>query len=405
MPIFIFKALDKEGVQQRGEVQALNKETALDYLRRDSLTPLYLEEKGTRRQFQLSANLFGGGINILDKVFLTRHLSAILKSGINLLEALEILQEDAQKAAMQKVLKDAKINLERGVPLSSTFASYSRYFSPVFVGLVKSGEISGTLEDTLENLGEQLQREYDIRKKVQSAMIYPVILLFAASLIIVLLLTFVMPRMMKALVQAKIQLPLITRIMLFASDVFSANPLATISAFLFSVLFLLVLFKSKFGRRITFHFVGKMPLVGTLTKKFALSRFAITFRNLLRSGMPAVEALDITAKTVGNIEYESALLAINHELQHGAPLHEVFKKRPELFPQMVARVIAVGERTGTLEKSLLIISNYYNDEVERVLKNLVTLLEPILLVIMGLIIASIALSILLPIYQLMSSFR
>lgn len=405
MPIYIFRAFNKEGTEQQGEVQAIDKAAALDYLRRDNLIPLYLEERGARRSISLSSSLFGGSINIQDKVFLTRHLSAILRSGINLLEALEILEEDAQKSVIQKVLKDAKINLERGQPLSDTFASYPKHFSPVFVGLVKSGEMSGTLEDSLANLGEQLQREYDIRKKIQSAMIYPVILLFAASLIIVLLLTFVMPRMMKALVQAKIQLPLITRIMLYASDIFSANPLATISVFLSFIVFLFVVFQSKLGRRITFIFIEKLPLVGNLIKKFTLSRFALTFRNLLRSGMPAIEALDITAKTVGNFEYERALLAINFELQRGASLHEVFEKRSELFPQMVTRVIAVGERTGTLENSLLMISNYYNEEVERVLKNLVTLLEPILLVIMGVIIASIALSILLPIYQLMSSFH
>jgi len=142
-----------------------------------------------------------------------------------------------------------------------------------------------------------------------------------------------------------------------------------------------------------------------LIKKLALARFTMTFRNLLKSGMSALDALDITAKTVGNSQYEMAIVLIAEEIRKGAPLHEVFKKRANLFPQLVSSIIAVGERTGTLERSLLTIAEYYNEEVDRLLKNLVSLLEPILLVIMGIIVATIALSILLPIYQLVSSFR
>jgi type II secretory pathway component PulF len=405
--LFVYKALTKEGRETQGEIQAVDRRVAVEYLQRDNLTPLYLEEKGKfeKRESSILNFTFGNRITALDRMFLTRHLAAILKSGINLREALEILEEDVNKPIMKKIIKDAKTNLEKGQPLSATFQAYEKYFSSVFIGLVRAGEVSGNLEATLENLGMQLQRDYELRKRVQSAMIYPLILLGASSLIVVLLLTFVMPRLTKALTQAKVQLPLITRILIDLSKILSASPVFTVIVFLALIISAVLFSRSKQGKQFFVSVMERLPISKDLIKRLALSRFAITFRNLLNSGVSAVESLNITAKTIGNKRYEIALLNIEAELKKGAPLHEVFKKRRELFPQLVTSVIAVGERTGTLERSLLLITDYYNEEVDRILKNLVSLLEPILLIIMGVIVAAIALSILLPIYQLVSSFR
>ncbi|MEK7593223.1 MAG: type II secretion system F family protein [Patescibacteria group bacterium] len=409
MPFFIYKALNSAGGETQGEIQADNKKTAIDYLKRDKLTPLYIEEKGKfeKSQFSIFSNftIFERGINATDRIFLTRHLAAILKSGINLREALEVLQEDVQKPILKKILIDAKKNLEKGQPLSMTFATYDKYFSPVFIGLIRAGESSGTLEDTLENLGEQLQRDYELRKKVQSAMIYPAILMFASSLIIVLLLTFVMPRLTKALLQTKVKLPAITRFFIGVSDILSVQPILTIAVFIGAIIFLVLFFRHQKGKQIFLKLLQKIPISRELIKRLALARFSRTFLNLLKSGMPALEAIKITAQTVGNKNYEDALLSIAEDIKKGSPLNQSFKKRIYLFPQLVVSIIGIGERTGTLERALKTISDYYEEEVDRILKNLVSLLEPLMLVIMGFVIAGIALSILLPIYQLVSSFR
>lgn len=407
MPLFVYKALNKFGAEENGEVQALNRRAAIEYLQRNNFTPTYLEEKGkvSRSRFSQFELLTERKISALDKVFLTRHLAAILKSGIDLREALEILEGDIANPMTKKILRDAKKNLERGQPLSSTFENYEKHFSPVFVGLIKAGEASGTLEETLERIGEQLEKEYDLKKKVQSAMIYPLILMGASSLIIILLLTFVMPRLIKALTQAKMKLPLITRFFIEVSKILSASPAITIILFFGIIISAILFFKSVKGKEILFLILERLPVSRELIKKLALARFSTTLRNLLRSGVPALEAFDITAKTIGNKRYEKALSEIKEELKKGSPLFEVFRKRENLFPHLVVSVIGVGERTGTLEQSLSVITNYYNEEVERLLKNLITLLEPLLLIIMGFIIAGIALSILLPIYQLVSSFR
>ena len=208
--------------------------------------------------------------------------------------------------------------MERGQPLSATFQAYEKHFSSVFIGLVKAGEVSGNLEDTLENLGMQLQRDYDLKKRVQSAMIYPLILLGASSLIVILLLTFVMPRLIKALTQAKVQLPLITRILIWLSQILSASPILTIIVFLGLIVFMISFGRSKQGKQFFISVMERLPISKDLIKRLALSRFAITLRNLLNSGVSAVEALNITAKTIGNNKYEQALLDIEAELRKRA---------------------------------------------------------------------------------------
>ena len=406
--IFIYRALNKDGHQQEGEVQAESRGMAIEYLQREKLTPLFIEKIGyvEKKKFSLlNLLLLGGGIDASDRIFLTRHLSAILKSGISLSEALEILGEDTSKPIFKKILSAAKMNLERGQPLSSTLESYSQYFSPVFIGLVKAGEVSGTLEETLEGLGDQLRRDYEMKKRVQSAMIYPAILLSASLLIVVLLLTFIMPRLTKALLQAKVSLPWITRFLIGLSQIFSSNPILTLFIFILLSVSFLFLIKSKFGKKIIIRALEKMPISGNLIKKLALVRFSRTFRNLLASGLSAFESLDITAKTIGIQSYETALLNIREEIKKGTTISSSFKERREFFPQLVISIIAVGEKTGTLEKSLVTIADYYDEEADRILKNIVSLIEPALLVVMGIVIAGIALSILLPIYQLVSSFK
>lgn len=408
MPVFIYRALNKEGHQQEGEVQAESRGMAIEYLQREKLTLLFLEKIGyiEKKKFSfLSLFFLGSGIDASDKVFLTRHLSAILKSGISLSEALEILGEDTEKPLFRKILSDAKMNLERGQPLSATLESYAQYFSPVFIGLVKAGEASGTLEETLEGLGDQLRRDYEMKKRVQSAMIYPAILLSASLLIVVLLLTFIMPRLTKALLQAKVTLPWITRFLIGLSKIFSSNPIVTLLVFILLSISFFLFAKSKFGKKIIIRVLEKSPISGSLIKKLALVRFSRTFRNLLKSGLSAFESLDITARTIGIQSYEKTLLNIREEIKKGSTISDSFKEKKEFFPQLVISIIAVGEKTGTLERSLATIADYYDEEADRILKNIVSLIEPALLVVMGIVIAGIALSILLPIYQLVSSFK
>lgn len=410
MPLYIYKAADKNGLPASGEIWANDRKEAADNLSRDGLLPIIIEEKGSSSkpagwQNFLQFLPFIKRINALDKILLTRHLSAILKAGIGLSEALEILINDTEKPAVKKILIEAKSAVENGEQLSSALGKYPQYFSPIFIGMVKSGEISGTLDNALENLFNQLFRDYDLSKKIIMAMIYPLILLIASAGIIVLMLTFVLPRMAKAFKGVGDQLPLLTKIFIYLSDIFSANPILTIFIFLFLIAGGFYFSRSVFGKKILFQIFEKLPIASELIKKLALARFGRSFKNLLSSGISAIQAIEMSASTVGNPTYQQSLINIVEELKKGSNLSSAFRSRPNLYPSFFASLISIGERTGSLEKSLDTVNSFYEEETDRLLKNIVSLLEPMLILVMGVVVALVALSVLLPVFKLIRMFQ
>ena len=410
MPLYIYKAADKNGLPASGEIWANDRKEAADNLSRDGLLPIIIEEKGSSSkpagwQNFLQFLPFIKRINALDKILLTRHLSAILKAGIGLSEALEILINDTEKPAVKKILIEAKSAVENGEQLSSALGKYPQYFSPIFIGMVKSGEISGTLDNALENLFNQLFRDYDLSKKIIMAMIYPLILLIASAGIIVLMLTFVLPRMAKAFKGVGDQLPLLTKIFIYLSDIFSANPILTIFIFLFLIAGGFYFSRSVFGKKILFQIFEKLPIASELIKKLALARFGRAFKNLLSSGISAIQAIEMSASTVGNPTYQQSLINIVEELKKGSNLSSAFRSRPNLYPSFFASLISIGERTGSLEKSLDTVNSFYEEETDRLLKNIVSLLEPMLILVMGVVVALVALSVLLPVFKLIRMFQ
>lgn len=404
MPIYFYKAVDKAGNGVSGEVAAESREEATSNLSKDGYLPIIVEERrGGRRVFKagpLDFLSFFNRINTIDKILMVRYLASILKAGLSLTEALKILHNDAKKPALKQILKEAKEGVENGQTLSSVFENHPENFSAVFAGLVKAGEESGNLDNALENLANQLFRDYDLLKKVRLAMIYPLILLFGSAGIIVLMMVFVLPRMAKAFSGVLGQLPAITRFFIKISSVLSKSPALTILIFIGLVAGLVYLGRSPLGKRLIFKIFERLPISSELMKKMALSRFSRTFKNLLASGVSALEAIEISAGTVGNPVYEKSLLEISSELKKGAGLAASFKSRSDLYPDLFGSLIMVGEHTGTLEKSLENLSAFYDEEVDRLLKNLVAMLEPMLLLVMGLIVALVAMAVLLPIFKI-----
>lgn len=400
MKTFFYKAVDRAGEPVSGEVSAASKEEASRGLSKDGYLPILIEEQTAAKKRRFNPLSFFKGIKAIDKILITRYLASILRSGIGLAEALQILQNDAKKPALKKILKEAREGVERGETISSVFSRHPEEFSPVFIGLVKAGEMSGTLDSALDNLSSQLFRDYDLFKKVRLAMVYPLILLIGSAGIIVLMMVFVLPRMAKAFSGVLSQLPAITKFFIAVSGVLSKSPLVTVLVFIFIVAGGVYFGRTAFGKHLFFKIFTKLPVASELTQKLALARLSRTFKNLLGSGVPAIEAMETSASTVANPVYEKSLLEISEELKKGGNLSSAFKSRPEIYPELFSSMMMVGERTGTLEKSLETLSFFYEEEVDRLLKNLVALLEPMLLLAMGLVVATVALAVLLPIFRI-----
>lgn len=404
MPTFLYEASDSKGNISHGEVTALTKSDVVNFLSRRDLIPVSVEVKGEVQSFKSKFSFFSR-LTATDKIMLTKHLSIIIKAGLNLREAIDILIADTDKPLLKKILSDIKFNLEKGQPFSATFAYYTKYFPPVFTGLIKAGEVSGNLDTALDQLGEHLTKENDLRNKVVSAMIYPAILLAATIGVVVLLLIFVLPKLTMAFGRGGVKIPWITKILMQISGILSANVFLTFGVSIGIIIFLFFFNRTVAGKKFFTDVINRTPIVRDLVKKIALTKFCRTLGTLLASGMPILEALQITAEVVGNDAYQRAILNSQQEIKRGISLGSSLKNRSDLFPQLLLGLVKVGEKTGTLEKILKTVSNFYDEEVDRILKNLVSVLEPALLLIMGLVIGGIAISVMLPIYQMIGALR
>ncbi|MEK7103038.1 MAG: type II secretion system F family protein [Patescibacteria group bacterium] len=401
--LYTYEAVDQQGVRVLGAIEALDVDHAIQQLEQKKLIPVkVLTGKEERRARGLSVSLFEH-ITPLDRIFLIRNLAAIIRAGLNILEAVDIMIEDATKQSMRLVLIRAKGNLENGQPLSATFAMYPKIFPSIFVGMVRAGEESGQLADTLDELNAHLTREYGLTKKVRSALMYPAILLAGSFGIVMLLLTVVVPRLAKVFLQNNVDLPWVTQALLFVSNLVVSHPIGGVVVGIALIIVLIILKRSVSNSRFFATIIFHIPLVKQLVKKVILVRFTRTLGSLLASGTPLLEALQFAREAAYNQAYRSAIKRCIVQVTSGVPLSKAMAGFPDLFPRFLTSMLSVGERTSTTEKVLKTFAAFYDEEIDTEFKDLATVIEPVLLLVMGVIIGGLALAILVPIYQYISS--
>lgn len=399
---YSFTAVDRSGARVQGEMDAANLDLALRQLASQNLRPIAVHPAGARAS---GNSWFTGKITVADKIFLSRYLSLMLRVGTDLLSAINILIEDFQKPAVRNFLMEVKRNLAQGQQFYIAFAAYPKVFSSVFVNLVKAAESSGTLQSTFEQLTNQLQRDEEIRKQVKTAMIYPFILLGVAAVIIVFLSLFALPRISKVFADTAIQPPLFSRVVFsvggFVGDHVFAIALL-VGAMAVGGYFGFV--RSLTGRQLLQRTLASTPIVRNIYRDLAVQRFASTLSSLLRAGLPIIESIHITADVVGVESFRIALRRIADDgLAKGLSIADSFR-RETVFPSVIVNLVAISERAGHLEEVLATIADFYATNIQSSIKSLVTFLEPVLLLVMGLMVAIVALAIIIPIYQLTSSF-
>jgi type II secretory pathway component PulF len=401
--VFAYTAARKDGSLVTGELETADRAAVAEYLRRQNLLVVAVREAG-RSEAALQRALFSR-FSALDRILLTKHLATILAAGLSLQEAVDILIEDASRPAVRRLLTEIRFNLQSGQPLSATLSAHPRYFSSVFVSLVRAGESSGTLEGALERLSVELRKEYELKRRVRAAMVYPLVLLIGSLAVVALLLTVVLPRLSRFFAETSYQLPAITRLLLAASAVLTARPLVTALTAALVVGALWVGFTTRTGRTLLARAGAHLPLTARLIARVNVTRFTGTLGTLLAAGLDLLTSLRITAAAVNDQRYRRALAAVEREVGRGVALTNALRQHPALFPSLVVSMVGVGEKTGTLDGVLGTLAGFYEEEVDDALKTLVSLLEPLLLVVMGVVVGSIALAIILPIYQSVSAIR
>jgi len=404
MSLFIYEAISEDGKTVVSEINSSNREEVVSVLTQKKLTPIKIELKGSKEdKTNYGSKAILESFTTLDKIILIRNLAATVKAGLSLSEALDILLEDTSKNIVKRFLLEAKTAVLNGQPLSRVFENNSRYFSPIFVGMIRAGESSGMLDKSLTELSRHLNREYKMVKKIKAALTYPAILVVASIGIVIVMLTFVLPRLSKSFAQNNVQLPLLTRILVQLSNALTFSPILDIVVAFGLVGFVMYFRKTKAGKNFVSYLMFKIPVVNNLVKKIVLVRFSRTLGGLISGALSISESLTLTAKAVGNDYYEKAILRANDEIKNGIALSQALKNNPKLFPSFLTSLVAVGEKTGTLDVVLKNFSVFYEDDVNNALKDLTTYLEPLLLLFMGVVVAVIALAILLPIYQMVGT--
>ena len=400
--LYHFIAANKEGKLEEADLEAASLEDVLRYLAGRDLRPVSVKSLRTER-----SGIFGrlGKITLEDKVFLSKYLALMLRVGTDLLQAINILIADFEKPAMKNFLLEVRENLSQGKPFYEAFARHPQNFSLVMVNLLKAAETSGNLQGTFETLSVSLAKEAELRSKVRSALIYPVIILSASMGLFVFLATFALPRIADVFMKGGIEPPFFSRVV-FTIGLFVGDNVAMFLLTLAALIgfFIWFVFYNALGRAITARILTRTPGVRKLYEEIAVQRFASTFASLLRAGLPIVEATKITADVVDADAFRAALMRIADEgLTKGLTIGEAFR-RETVFPKVVTNLIAISEKAGHLTEVLETLSDFYASNVDAGVKTMVAFLEPALLLFMGIMVGGIALSIIVPIYQLTAQF-
>jgi len=396
MPVFTYKGTNRAGTSVAGEMSASNKTELQSLLRRQQITATRVSEKG--KEFNLPT--FGGGVNSKELAIFTRQFSVMIDAGLPLVQCLEILASQQENQTFQKVLTGVRGSVEGGSTLSAAMKQYPKVYDPLYSNMVEAGETGGILDTILQRLSTYIEKNVKLKAAVKSALIYPVGVLSIAAAVITLLLWKVVPIFATLFAGLGVDLPLPTKIVIalshFVGSIFGFLIFVGIIATIFG---LKVWYGTPGGRFVLDTVVLKIPVVGILMRKIAVARFTRTLGTLISSGVPILEGLDITAKTSGNAVVEKALTQVRRSLEEGKSLTEPLKES-EVFPGMVTQMIAVGEQTGAMDAMLSKIADFYEDEVDVAVKDLLTALEPIMIVFLGLVVGGVVISMYLPLFSL-----
>ncbi len=404
MAQFSYQATNNQGNQVSGMVEANDRNGVIDALTTRGLRPTVVKEVREKRSFS-----FGSTTHVKSDVLVifTRELSAMVSAGVPILRALTALHDHSDSAALKKVLQSITRDVEAGAPLAEALDKFPDTFSSVYVNMVRAGEEAGILDDILKRLAFQQEKNATMRKKIKSAMTYPMVLVCITVLAFFGLMLFVIPQIGKIVQDLggpDAKLPLLTQIMLGISHFMVSFWFLLIPALVAGAYMLIRFLRTPKGR-LAFHTISlKVPGVRTIITKVAVARFSRVFSALIGAGVPVLESLDVTARAVGNQLYENALLDAAQKVKEGTPLSSVIAKDP-LFPAIVPQMLAVGEETGQTDEVLVKVADFYEEEVDVAIEGLSSIIEPIMIVFMGGMVGLIAASVMLPIAGLSSQIK
>lgn len=403
--IYTFSAAKKTGEIVKGEREAEDERALMQLLKVEELFLIEAHLKGTRTDSIFKANIALKDIlsrirpvGLVDKMFFTRNLGVMINAGLPLTRALEALAEEATNVKLKSALVDINGSVIKGKSLAESLRAHEKIFGELYSNMVEVGETTGKLVLVFKLLANQMKKDHDLRRRVRGALMYPAIVVSALIGVGIMMMIYVIPALSSTIRDLGVELPITTRVVLGVSDFISAYIFFLLLGFLlFCYLFWRLIHTGK-GKEVFDTFILRVPIFGSLIKKFNAARFTRVLAYLLASGVPYVRSLEITSRVLGNSQFKHAADEAVVEIQKGKQLHTVLENHKDIFQPVVIQMIKVGEETGKITDLLLRVALFFEEDVTTTTKNLSTIIEPILMVVIGIMVAFFAVAMLQPIY-------
>jgi pilin biogenesis protein len=399
MPVFEYLLVNKKKETVASTIEATDKLSAVNSLKSHGQL-IKIEEKNSKKELNFSFSKKKKGAKTDELVMFTRQLSAMVSAGVPILRSLNSMSKHAESAGFRETINSVIRDIEGGMSFADALGKHPETFNDIYVNMVAAGETGGILDDILKRLALQQEKNSSMKKKIKGAMTYPIVLLVITIIAFFILMTFIIPvigKTIKDMGGPDAKLPLLTEIMLGISDFMVSFWYLIVPAFIGGIWALIRYIKTPKGRIKFHHVIIKVPAVGAIVRKVAIARFTRTFSALIGAGVAVLEALDVTSRAVGNVVYEDSLRDATKRVQNGEVLSRIIAERDDLYPPIVAQMLSVGEETGQTDKVLIKVADFYEEEVDTAIDGVSSIIEPVMIVAMGGVIALVAVSVMGPI--------
>ncbi len=404
MPKYLYTSKNINGTPRSGEMDATNERDLAMQLRSEGFVVTSIErvkEKDEKINIKILDRL--NGVSLKEKLFFTRNLSVMISSGLTIARALSNLSVQTKNKHFKEVLEKIYKDVQKGTVFSDALAKYPAIFNDLFVNMVRVGEIGGTLDESLNIITVQMEKEHELKSKVRGAMIYPAVIVFAMCVVGIIMLTYILPQILGVFGDMEVELPVTTMFIIGLSNILKNHGLLIGIMLVGSGIFLKILLSTNIGQKAGSFVLLKTPILKNIVTKVNCARFARIYGSLLHSGVSVIDALEIVANTLTNTFFKEAIMEGRNKIQRGVNLSSVIAEYPDIFPVIVAQMIGVGEETGKTEDMMEKLAEFYEEEVNQITKNLSSIIEPVLMLVIGAAVGFFAVAMLTPMYSVLEN--
>lgn len=405
MSHFTYKAKKSTGEIYKSEKDANDRYELYKILKEAGEEVISVEEKSSKSFSLKNVSItipFIHSIKTQEKINFARNLGSMISAGLDMTRALSVMERQTKNKELKSILVSLQKNIGEGKTLSQSMSLYPKMFSPLFISMVAAGEQSGSLAESLRIVGVQMDKSYALQRRVRGAMMYPLVILFVMVIVTVLMLTYIVPTLMKTFTELKIELPASTKFVLFISNLLRDQGLLVFAVLCVVIGGMVMWSKRKSGKVVIHYAILKLPIIGNIIKEVNSARTARTLSSLLGSGVDVVESLRITTEVIQNIYYKAILTKAGEAIQKGDPISKVFTENEKFYPLFLGEMMNVGEETGKIGEMLLGVATFYEDDVDQKTKDMSTVIEPFLMVIIGGAVGFFAVAMISPMYSLVN---